>query len=246
MKSVDIWKPSKYILKGDKLRASRDPIEVSLGSRLITDIVATFYQKYLKQYANGRLLDLGCGKVPLYEAYKSFVKENICVDWENTLHKNPYLDYQCDLTKVLPFKNEEYNTVILSDVLEHIPEPQLLMQEIARVLASEGVLLLNVPFFYWIHEEPFDFHRYTEFALKRLAENSGLEVIQISPIGGVPEILTDIYSKNIIQVPLIGKFFAITTQWFTSVFLGTKIGIKVSKRTSKKFPLGYFMVAKKK
>ncbi len=246
MQSIETWVPSKYIYRKGTLAASRDCREVSMGSRLVTDITACYYEENLKTFARGRLLDLGCGKVPLYGSYKENVSENTCVDWGNTLHRNEHLDYECDLSKSLPFKNGEYDTVILSDVLEHIPEPRLLLNEISRVLSSEGVLLLNVPFFYWLHEEPHDFHRYTEFALRNMAQSSGLDVISLFPTGGVPEILTDIYSKNILRLPLVGKILASSAQWLTSLFIRTKIGRKISRATAVKFPLGYFMIAKKK
>lgn len=245
MRSIETWAPSKYIHRKGTLASSRDSGEVSPGSRLVTDITAGYYEENLKAFAKGRLLDLGCGKVPLYASYKEYVSENTCVDWGNTLHRNEHLDYECDLTKSLPFKDGEYDTVILSDVLEHIPEPWLLLKEISRVLSSGGVLFLNVPFFYWLHEEPHDFHRYTEFALRNMAKSSGLDVISLIPTGGAPEILTDIYSKNVLRLPLIGKFLAISAQFLTSIFIHTKLGTKISRATSVKFPLGYFMIAKK-
>ena len=45
----------------------------------------------------GYLLDLGCGKVPLYLIYKSHITDSICVDWGNSLHGNDYIDSECDL-----------------------------------------------------------------------------------------------------------------------------------------------------
>lgn len=246
MQSKDTWKPGKYVYRKNRLIASRDTKEVSTGSRLITDLIAGFYDRNLRKYAKGRLLDLGCGKVPLHHAYRDYVTDSTCVDWGNSLHKNRHLDHECDLTQPLPFADGEYDTVILSDVLEHIPEPELLMNEISRVLSPDGVLLLNVPFYYWIHEEPHDFYRYTSFALRRLAESSGLEVIDLTPIGGAPEIMTDVYAKNISRIPVIGKPLAVTAQWFTTLFIRTGIGAKVSRATAGKFPLGYFMVAKRR
>ena len=246
MQSIEAWSPTKYVYRSNTLVASRDSREVSLASRLVTDITAGYYDQNLKTFATGRLLDLGCGKVPLYAAYRDYVSDNTCVDWGSTLHKNEHLDLECDLTKSLPFEDGEYDTVILSDVLEHIPEPGLLMSEISRVLSSGGVLFLNVPFFYWLHEEPYDFYRYTEFAMRNLAESSAFDVISLTATGGVPEILTDIYSKTVLRLPLIGKYLAISAQWLSSIFIHTKFGRKVSRATSQKFPLGYFMIAKKR
>ena len=61
MKNKENWKPSKYVWKKSKLIASRDKKQVGVGSRLMADIIAGYYEKYLPKYAHGRLLDLGCG-----------------------------------------------------------------------------------------------------------------------------------------------------------------------------------------
>jgi SAM-dependent methyltransferase len=245
MKNRNKWQPSKYYYRKGKLKASRDRNEVGIGSRLITDLVAEYYDKYLQQYAKGNLLDLGCGKVPLYLAYRDYVADNICVDWENTLHKNDYLDYECDITKALPFENEEFDTIILSDVLEHIFQPEHVWKEMSRILLRNGKILMNVPFFYCLHERPYDYCRYTEFALRRFVECSGLKLVQLDPIGGSPEVIADILVKHIQFIPWIGESIAIIIQYLTMVFIKTTLGKKISKKTSQVFPLGYFLVAEK-
>jgi len=212
---------------------------------LIADLVAAIYDCDLRQHAKGKLLDLGCGEVPLFFAYKDFITENICVDWGNTPHKNAYLDLECDLTQVLPFGDGEFNTIILSDVLEHIPRPANLWKEMSRVLAVNGKIILNVPFYYWLHESPHDYYRYTEFALRRFVEDSGLRLIQLDAIGGAPEIMCDIFAKTVLRVPGIGRPVSMFSQWFTSAFVRTKLGRKISEATREGFPFGYFLVAEK-
>lgn len=245
MNNRDRWRPSKYIHEKGKLTASRDPNQAGIGSRLMADLVAASYDNSLRQHAKGKLLDLGCGEVPLYVAYKDFITENICVDWGNTLHNNAYLDFECDLTQALPFGDGEFNTIILSDVLEHIPRPAYLWDEMSRVLAVHGKIILNVPFYYWIHESPHDYYRYTEFALRRFVEDSGLRLIQLDAIGGAPEIMCDIFAKTVLRVPRIGRPIAMFSQWFTSAFIRTKLGKKISEATREAFPFGYFLVAAK-
>lgn len=245
MKNHANWQPSKYVYEKGKLLASRDLKEVSAGSRLIADLIAAFYDMNLKEHASGKLLDLGCGKVPLYIAYKDYVRENICVDWENTLHKNEYLDFECDLSKNLPFQNGEFNTIVLSDVLEHIPQPENLWNEMVRILASKGKLIMNVPFYYWLHERPHDYYRYTQYGLQRFVENSGLKLLLLEPIGGSPEILADMIAKHLQLVPLIGRPLAILLQSVVKFFVGTAIGEKISKKTAEVFPFGYFLIAEK-
>jgi SAM-dependent methyltransferase len=246
MKNEDKWNPSKYIYKKGKLIASRDRKEVQAGSRLPADLIAEFYDQALKNHVSGKLLDLGCGKVPLYQAYKDHIKENICVDWENTRHKNEYLDFNCDLTKQLPFKNDEFDTIILSDVLEHIPQPEKLWKELFRILSNKGKLIMNVPFFYCLHELPHDYYRYTEYALKKFVRDSGLNLVQFSCIGGSPEVFADILSKHLQFIPFMGVPLSICIQYMTKIFIQTSFGKKVSEKTSEAFPFGYFLIAEKR
>ncbi|PKF61723.1 hypothetical protein CW745_10410 [Psychromonas sp. psych-6C06] len=245
MDQNNIWKPSKFIYKNERLVASKDTNEVGIGSRLIANIIAEVYQNNLKYHAKGNLLDLGCGQVPLFEAYRGYISDNTCVDWGGSLHRNEYLDLEHDLTKPLPFGDGLFDTIILSDVLEHIPEPERLFSELFRVLSPNGKLILNVPFYYWIHEQPNDYYRYTEFALKRFVERSSLTLIKLESIGGVPEILADILAKNLLRIPIFGKCLSSFLQWATIFFIRTRIGRKVSNRTKNTFPLGYFLVAQK-
>ena len=211
----------------------------------MVDRIAHAYDAQLKVHVRGKLIDLGCGKIPLYEAYKDYVTDHVCVDWANSAHMNEHLDYECDLTKGLPFDEEAFDTIILSDVLEHIPEPDLLWLEIARILAPRGKIIMNVPFFYWIHEHPYDYYRYTEYALRRFVDRVGMRVVLLKPIGGAPEILTDIFAKALVRLPFVGKLSCTCLQALMTGLLATRIGKKISQITEKDFPLAYIMVAEK-
>ncbi|OJY63379.1 MAG: hypothetical protein BGP12_10010 [Rhodospirillales bacterium 70-18] len=245
MKNADMWKETKYVLKSGRLAASPDPREVSISSRLIASLVAASYQGALGAHATGRLLDLGCGSVPLYASYKPYVTEITCVDWENTSHRNIHLDQEADLSQPLPFGDATFDTIILSDVLEHIPVPQSLWNEMNRVLARGGKIILNVPFYYWLHEQPHDYYRYTRFALQRFVQNSDMKMIELKEVGGAPEILADITSKMLMGIPLVGAGAAAILQGLTLWFVRTGIGRRISRRTARGFPFGYFMVAEK-
>jgi len=245
MKNIELWRPSKFIYRKNKLMGSRDPKEVGISSRLMADIVAAHYDQHLKQHVGGKLVDLGCGKVPLYAAYRDLSTSWVCVDWGKALQENIYLDYECDLGQPLPFASGEFNTVILSDVLEHLSKPESLWYEMARILTPGGKVIMNVPFYYCIHAAPFDFFRYTEYALQYFAQSAGFTVVLLKPMGGVPEILADLLAKMFNLIPWPGKYLAIITQRACSLFIKTGLGKKISMKTSKTFPLGYFMVAGK-
>jgi len=242
------WHETKFNAdpRSGVLRGSRNRFELAAGSRLVTDLSAAFYTRAIRERAHGHLLDLGCGRAPLLGYYARFVEKATLVDWGNSLHENSLLDVVADLNQPLQLDDESYDTVILSDVLEHIAEPQALLSEVSRVLRSNGgVLLLNVPFYYPIHEEPFDFYRYTRFSLVRMCEAAGLEVVDVSPTGGLPEILIDIASKILQQFPILGRGLAALVQSTGAWFLKFGPGRYLSARTSERFPLGYALIAVK-
>jgi len=245
MQNQVTWAPTKFVYRKGALRASRDKREVGVGSRLAADLVATFYDVYLPRYARGRLVDLGCGQVPLFEAYRDHVASVVCVDWERTFHSTEHVDVYCDLGATLPFEDEQFDTILLSDVLEHIPGPERLWAEMSRILSRGGHLIMNVPFCYWLHEEPHDYYRYTEFALRRFVEDSGLELVLLRPIGGTPEVLADILAKHLVRVPVLGGSLSAAIQAVTLGLVRTKLGQRASTRTAAKLPLGYFLIATK-
>lgn len=246
MKNQERWEPTKFVRYGKIYRASRNPKEVGVSSRLIADLTVKPYAEYLPKYAKGRLIDLGCGNVPLYLIYKNFIEDVVCVDWTNTAHKNEFLDVECDLGQSLPFKNNEFDTILLSDVLEHLKHPENLWREMHRILQVNGYVLLNVPFYYWLHEAPYDYYRYTKFALISFAEKNGFKVIILKELGGAPEIICDIVSKYLhFFVPKLGKYLAALVQRLGELWLKVGMLHKISGKSAQIFPLGYFMVVQK-
>lgn len=246
MQSPELWEFTKYEVDSrGLLRGSRNRRELSPASRLVADRVAGFYSRAIPRYSTGALLDLGCGKAPLYGLYRHYTSSTTCVDWGLSLHENPLLDREADLNGPLPFESETFDTVLLSDVLEHVVDPLLVMGEIARLLKPGGVLLMNVPFFYWLHETPHDYHRFTSYALRRMSSAVGLRVEELTSIGGAPEIISDMVAKHLIRVPRVGSSFAALLQWAVGNLTETKRGRRLSSRSGEKFPLGYTLIAVK-
>src|SRR5208337_745766 len=58
LKNAHLWTPTKFVLTDSGLEASRDPREVSAGSRLMTSILAGVYEAALRRHARGVLVDL--------------------------------------------------------------------------------------------------------------------------------------------------------------------------------------------
>lgn len=245
MRNEQAWQPSKFERVGDKLRGSRNQAELSVGSRLAADAVASLYARFIPEHVRGRLVDLGCGKAPLFGTYRPHAQEVFCADWPNSLHPSPHIDCACDLTAPLPFLSGTFDTIILSDVLEHIPNPWELWAEMSRVLRPGGKILLNVPFYYQVHEAPHDFYRYTQYALQRFAGDTAMRVCELIPIGGSPEIFGDLCAKHLMRVPVVGSAAAMMVQALVALVLRSSIGQRLSRRSAAWFPFGYFVIAEK-
>ncbi len=245
MKNVSRWRPTKFVKRRGRLAASRNASEVNPSSRLMVDLVAACYQRHLSAHCRGRLVDLGCGKVPLFGAYRDLVSDVTCVDWQNSLHKGDHIDCLCDLSKPLPFESESFDTAIVSDVLEHLPEPTVMWSEMARILRPAGKCFVNVPFFYWLHEHPHDYCRYTEFALRRFAQSVGLKVVVFEAIGGSPEVFADMFAKHAARIPVLGGPTALLAQSMASAFVRLRIGRRVSEQSAAYYPFGYFMICQR-
>lgn len=242
MKNEQAWKPTKFGTAGGRLSVGP---AASGASWLVTQLVAKAYERHLPGHARGRLVDLGCGKVPLYAAYRAQVSEVTCVDWSGSADSAQHLDVAHDLNQPLPLESDRYDTAILSDVLEHIRRPEALVAEIARILAPGGKLLLNVPFLYWLHEQPHDYFRYSEHALRSFIEQSGLRLLLLEELGGAPEVLADVIGKHLSQVPVIGGAASRLLQRGTWAVASLPPLSRALAASRQRFPMAYFLVAEK-
>ena len=86
--------------------------------------------------------------------------------------------------EILPFPSNTFDAAVCTQVLEHVPEPQQVVNEISRVLKPGGTFFLSAPQSWHQHQKPHDYYRYTSFGLRYILEKSGLQVESIQPLGG--------------------------------------------------------------
>jgi SAM-dependent methyltransferase len=134
----------------------------------------------------GTLLDVGCGHMPYRSAVlaaNANVSNYIGMDLSDNRSYANKPDISWD-GAVIPLADGSVDCAMATEVLEHCPYPEKTLTEIHRVLKTDGILFITVPFIWMFHEVPYDEYRYTPFALKRLVESSGFKIIELSALGG--------------------------------------------------------------
>lgn len=130
--------------------------------------VDTFINKYIAE--DTIALNIGSGNSKISEKVYNidiFAYDNV--------------DIVCDIEN-LPFKDASIDVIFNIAVLEHVPNPQKVIDEIYRVLKPGGIIYTAFPFMQGFHASPYDFTRVTQEGIKILHKN--FELIETKPFGG--------------------------------------------------------------
>lgn len=149
---------------------------------LVYEIGDKFLQKYSHLY-RGVLYDLGAGESAYKNFFLQYADDYVAIDWDGSPHKTQ-LDISADLNQVLPIQSKIADTIISLSVMEHLSDPQTMLNEAFRILKPGGFIILQVPWQWWIHEAPHDFYRYSPYALQDLFKKAGFTELNIEPQAG--------------------------------------------------------------
>jgi SAM-dependent methyltransferase len=139
-----------------------------------------------------------------------------------------------------------YDAAICIEVLEHLPEPTQAVATIARILKPGGVVVISVPHLSRLHDLPHDYFRYTEFGLRHLLGQAGLEIVSLQTKGGLLTFLAHQLSTVVLAVawslPPFKALLLAANKWLLALgafYADQLLGM------DKHFPQGYIVVARK-
>jgi len=142
----------------------------------------------LEKYCSGDILDVGGWDFYL-TAKKKKIKFKSWTTLENTEEKKLEINDH-DFKFVygdgcnMPLKNNQFDTVINIQVLEHVLEPIKMVNEISRVLKPNGYGIFLIPQTGIIHHTPHHYYNFTRFWIIETMKKANLEILELEALGG--------------------------------------------------------------
>lgn len=133
-----------------------------------------------------RVVDIGCGNKPFAALFPEGT-HYLGIDFD----QRTAADLVHDLGRPLPLEDGCADLVILSETIEHVPDPELVFAEATRILARGGLLFVSAPFAFPIHGRPWDYRRLTDYFYRAVPDRHLLELIELQP------------SNNVCSTPLL-------------------------------------------
>lgn len=197
----------------------------------------------LKGAAKGKLIDVGCGDMPYRKMLLKLVDKYESIDRERRV---PEVDYEGDIQDMSILPDDAYDTAICLEVLEHVPDTGAALSELRRIIKPGGILIISVPHISRLHEEPYDFYRFTEYGLRHLLTRHGFEILESKSKGGLfcflGHQLSTVFLCLLWHLPGVREIAFFLNKWLC-VLPFNKIDEIIDK--GGKFAVGYSCVAVK-
>jgi len=132
--------------------------------------------------------------------------------------------------------------ICMFEVLEHTKNPINAIQNLHEIIDENSYVMLSTPFIFHIHDEPYDFFRFTKYGLEILFQN--FKEVVVKPRNGWFETILVLFvrlrmERNILS-KMIGNLFILIYFLLTPITYLLQSIIKSEKITT-----GYFVYAKK-
>ena len=208
--------------------------------RIFIDQFLFNYEKKLK----GNILDIGGEKNSRKGLYKPYTNKNI-KSWKYlNIDKDKNPDFLISAENISELKLT-FDGFLLCEVLEHLENPEKVINAISNSLSPGAKGLITVPFLVGEHSNPYDFQRFLPNKLEILLKEGDFEIIEFQYMGGLTTTIFDLllldanYSLNKLKSRFIKKFLNLTQK----LIIHFSIGLTSRKQS---FTTGYGIVVRKK
>jgi SAM-dependent methyltransferase len=136
-------------------------------------VIKNILQREVKN--NTYWLDVGCGLKPFASSFNNAQYIGIDIEVSGRSDDMKIPDKYFDGINI-PFKDNTFDGVLCTQVLEHVDNLDMLLAECNRVIKMGGSFVVSVPFLFREHEQPYDFRRFTSYGLISALERNGFQV----------------------------------------------------------------------
>lgn len=142
------------------------PIRGNMGNGIGKSMSRYYVEEFIQSHRNeisGDIIEIG-RNVYRSEIPQENINTYLCLD----LEEFPDVDIVADIQCMPQILDKSFDSIICTQVLEHVPNPFLAINELYRILRPGGALFLTVPFLNNLHMEPYDYWRFTEHSIRLL------------------------------------------------------------------------------
>ena len=214
---------------------------------IVTSFIIADIKDAISKYAKGEMLDIGCGNKPYLQLFNGHIDKYTGCDIIQSSEK--VVDFLCPANQ-LCFSDSCFDTIFSTQTMEHVADHQGMVSETYRVLKKGGFAIFTVPFNWELHEEPYDFFRFTKYGLKNLFEKKGFEVMYVKSNGGKWASIFQLWLNVLFSTR---KYVTVRSRFIKFLLLDLKLIVPYNKFSvwlDKQFfddvlTLNYIIVAKK-
>ena len=195
----------------------------------IVPLLKAKIEKLLDQFAmtlaslNRTALDIGCGRQPFRGRIEAAGFKYFGAD----VAQNPEesVDYVCAIDRDLPEELEKsapFGLIICTEVMEHVADWHVAFSNLYRLTDVGGIVILTCPFFFPLHEEPYDFWRPTPHALRHFAGQAGFRVVECEKAGDAWDVIGTLMGCVLTYPPgpkLVSRIASVARRWTHSATL---------------------------
>jgi SAM-dependent methyltransferase len=193
--------------------------------------------KHIATLPKATLVDYGCGSMPYRTYFEPYVTQYIGADIaENTAADVRLIDGKLDM------QDGSADIVLSTQVLEHVTNPMLYLEESCRVLKQGGLLLISTHGIWRYHPDPTDYWRWTGDGLKKILGESGFNVLEVHGVMGLASMgVLLIQDAFLFKIPKFLRAIFVPLMQIGMILLD-----KVHTEANKKKDAGVFVIVAQK